>query len=99
MPIARNFSSSKYLRALLVTSLILFSSVVCAQNLYQIISVDIKQQPLEVALKTISKSNHINFSYSSNFIPKDSLVSINAKNNTVKEVLDKLLSEITAIRK
>jgi hypothetical protein len=64
-----------------------------AQNLYQIVSLNIQQQPLETALSAITKSNKIYFSYSSNYIPKDSIVSINVKNNTVKEVLDILLSE------
>jgi hypothetical protein len=93
MSISKNSPILTIARLISIAFFFICGHITFAQNLYQIISVDINKQPLEVALNTISKSNHINFSYSSNFIPKDSLVSINVKNNTVKEVLDKLLSE------
>jgi hypothetical protein len=64
-----------------------------AQHLFQIVSVDIREQPLGEALVNISKQGNFFFSYSNNFIPSDSIVSISAKNNTVKEVLDILLDE------
>lgn len=77
---------------LLSAFLIANSHLTFAQNnLFQVVSIDIKQQRLEDALQLLSEKNGFNFSYSSNIIPKDSVVSYSASNITVKELLDILL--------
>ncbi|CAL1519881.1 STN and carboxypeptidase regulatory-like domain-containing protein [Chitinophaga sp. MM2321] len=65
---------------------------VAAQSLLsRVVSVEVKQRPLSEVLNTISKQGNFYFSYISNILPQDSLVSISARNKTVRQVLDLLL--------
>ena len=65
-----------------------------AQTLMQKkVSIELKNKPLSEALTAISRQGGFYFSYNSNIISKDSLITISAKNKTVKQILDQLLGE------
>ncbi|OOQ58664.1 peptidase associated/transthyretin-like domain-containing protein [Mucilaginibacter pedocola] len=55
------------------------------------ISIHINQRPLGVMLKTMEERGKFYFSYDSRLLKPDSLVSLDADNWTIKEVLDHLL--------
>lgn len=55
------------------------------------ISFECRQQPLERALKDLSRSGGFYFSYNSNNIPADSLVSLSVQQEPVRNVLNMLL--------
>ena len=63
-----------------------------SKYLFKPIDLEIRNERLENVLDTISKKADFYFSYNSNLIQRDSLVSISVKNTTVKEILDKLLA-------
>ena len=52
------------------------------------ITINVNHQRLDTVLKLMEKRGKFNFSYNSNFIRKDSLVSLKASNETVKDALD-----------
>ncbi|HYG40344.1 MAG TPA: hypothetical protein VD908_17065 [Cytophagales bacterium] len=82
----------KLTRLLGIAFLLVYGHLTLAQNnLFQVVSVDFRQQRLEDALQLLSQKNGFNFSYSSDIIPKDSIVSYSASSITVKELLDILL--------
>lgn len=54
------------------------------------VSVQVSRQPVSSVLKTVSEQGKFYFSYNSNIIPGDSLVSLNLRESTVKQVLDVL---------
>lgn len=56
------------------------------------ISVDINRQRLDQALEIISNAAEFYFSYNSNLLKKDSIVSISARNASVNDVLTRLFS-------
>jgi hypothetical protein len=56
------------------------------------ISVHVTQMRLGTVLKTIEEKGNFYFSYNSNIVKTDSLVTVNADNWTIKEVLDHMLS-------
>lgn len=56
------------------------------------ITVDIERQRLDQALEIISNTGNFYFSYNSNLLKKDSLVSVSASNESVNKVLSRLLS-------
>jgi len=76
-----------------IVAFILFSSYCSyAQNILgKPISIEVTRQPLPDVLKLISQKGGFYFSYNNNIIQADSLVSISAINQTVKQVLDLLL--------
>jgi len=53
--------------------------------------VDIRNKTLAMALQQIGQKGNFTFSYISNSIPQDSLVTITEKGKTVRQILDKLL--------
>jgi hypothetical protein len=68
------------------------SQRLCAQSLLgRSISIHIKNRPVGLMLKTIEEKGKFYFSYNSNLLKADSLVSLDADNWTIKEVLDRLL--------
>ena len=70
-----------------------FSLAVSAQSLLnRTVSIAVKQQPLSKVLTTISQQGGFYFSYLSTILPQDSLVSISAKDKSVKQVLDMLFN-------
>lgn len=73
--------------------LFVFSLSVCAQsNLSRSISLNIEQQKLSSVLTMIAEKGGFRFSYNSNILPVDSLVSIHESGLNVSEMLDKLLN-------
>jgi hypothetical protein len=60
--------------------------------LHRNITINVDHQRLETVLKLMEQHGKFNFSYNSNLINKDSLVTMNASNETVKDALDQLLN-------
>ena len=73
----------------------LFTLVGFAQKsiLERTISINIKQQKFELALKSIALQGKFNFSYNADMINIDSLVSISETDQSIRQILDKLLGE------
>ena len=61
-------------------------------NLQKNISLDVNKQRLDNVLEILSNKGDFYFSYNSNIIKKDSLVSLRASNKTVKEILSQLFN-------
>jgi len=61
-------------------------------NLQKNISLDVNRQRLDNVLEILSNKGDFYFSYNSNIIKKDSLVSFRASNKTVKEILTQLFN-------
>lgn len=83
----------RYVYTLLVAgSLFTARSPLRAQDVLdrQIPVISMRQQRLDDALQTISKTGNFYFSYSSDLFKKDSLVSITLEHKTVRQVLDTL---------
>lgn len=83
------------MRTLKITVLFLFifCSLVRAQsNLSRNISLNIDQQKLSSVLAMIEKKGGFRFSYNSNILPVDSLISIHENNLNIAETLDKILN-------
>src|SRR5690348_2685615 len=57
------------------------------------ISLNVNKQRLDNVLEILSNKGNFYFSYNSNIIDKDSLVSYSANNKTVKQILDVLFSD------
>lgn len=79
---------------LLATTYIIFtSSFSVAQGIQnRIVSVNVTRKPLGVVLQSVSEQAKFVFSYNSNLISNDSLVTISATQKTVKQVLDLLFN-------
>ncbi|RBL88809.1 LA_2272 family surface repeat-containing protein [Chitinophaga flava] len=79
-------------RIFLSIVLAFFLSVqVQAQSLLnKTVTVEARKQKLSDVLNIISKQGNFYFSYISTILPQDSLVSISAKNKTVRQILDQL---------
>ena len=72
--------------------LLAFSHFTFAQsNLSRLVTVNLQQQRLADALDELSRKGNFYFSYNSNILPEDSLVTVVAHNQTIKDVLDNLL--------
>ncbi|QJB33227.1 hypothetical protein HF324_18295 [Chitinophaga oryzae] len=81
---------SRILTILLLISTFSFSAR--AQGLLnRTVTVEAKKQKLSEVLNIISRQGNFFFSYISNILPQDSLVSISVKNKTVRQTLDQLL--------
>ena len=81
------------LRGLLPTiiGLFCFNTHVLAQSLLdKRITIDANNQRLSDVLKLISSKGNFYFSYNSNIIDNDNLISFSAYNRTIKQVLDQL---------
>ncbi|MCX6282307.1 MAG: TonB-dependent receptor [Bacteroidetes bacterium] len=78
-------------RCRIVVLLLLAEFSLNAQILDKPISINIKNKPLQEALKTITEEGKVNFSYNPQNIPSDKTVSINCYNKPLKEVLDDIL--------
>jgi hypothetical protein len=76
-----------------VIFLLFFSSLIKAQsNLSRNISLNIEQQKLSSVLAMIEEKGGFRFSYNSNILPVDSLISIRENNLNIAETLDKILN-------
>jgi hypothetical protein len=63
---------------------------VSAQYLNKTVSIHLIRKPVSDVLDALSKQGGFIFSYNSDLVPKDSLVSVQASNKTVRNVLDQL---------
>ena len=83
------------LQSLLFTIGLLLSITSSAQNILNrtIPSLTVNQQRLDNVLEILSNKGNFYFSYNSNIINRDSLVSYSANNRTVKQILDALFPE------
>ncbi|WP_343523370.1 STN and carboxypeptidase regulatory-like domain-containing protein [Pedobacter sp.] len=82
------------MRALNITAifLVVFCSLLKAQStLSRNVSLNIERQKLSAVLAAIEEKGDFRFSYNSNILPVDSLVSIHENNLDIAEALDKLL--------
>lgn len=76
---------------LLLSCLLCLASSINAQNIQsRVVSVNVIKQPLGQVLNIISTQGHFVFSYASNLVPADSLVTLQASHKTVKQLLDML---------
>lgn len=85
----------KNYKSCLVTAvllLILSTNAVAQSPLKKTVSVQVNNQRLDNVLEILSNTGNFYFSYNSNIIQRDSLVSINITNKPVKEILDYLFN-------
>lgn len=76
-----------------VIFLLIFCCLVRAQsNLSRNISLNIERQKLSAVLAMIEEKGGFRFSYNSNILPVDSLISIHENNLNIAETLDKVLN-------
>ncbi|MGZ5189642.1 MAG: carboxypeptidase-like regulatory domain-containing protein [Flavisolibacter sp.] len=81
-------------RILLLVLLMNANIVGHSQNLLgKNISLDVNRQQLSQVLEILSNKGNFYFSYNSNILKKDSLVSMSSSNKTVKEILEFLLPD------
>ncbi|MBL7738251.1 MAG: carboxypeptidase-like regulatory domain-containing protein [Chitinophagaceae bacterium] len=74
-------------------TLFFFSGVSYGQGvLSKNVSLDVSRQRLDQVLEILSNKGDFYFSYSSGIVKKDSLVSLNVRNKTVKEILSLLFN-------
>lgn len=86
--------SAGLVRAFLLSTLLLFSLAASAQNvLGRTVSIDVYRQQLDQVLEILSNKGNFYFSYNSNIIRRDSLVTLKVYNKTVKQVMDLLFAE------
>ncbi len=94
-----NIDNKKLLKILRLTSLIpLFISIAYnsyAQNTIfdKKISITSNNEKLSTVLNKISFTSEINFSYNSNILPVNKIISVKASNKTLKEVLDDVFKD------
>lgn len=85
-------SVSTWFRFFIGCALFLMPEQVFGQDLLQKrISISERRKPLADVLKTIGQKGEFYFSYNSNIIPKDSIVSVAAADISVRDVLRRLL--------
>jgi len=77
---------------LIIVTLIINSATYGQANLQKNISLEVNNQRLDNVLEILSNKGDFYFSYNSNIIKKDSLVSFRASNKTVKEILSMLFN-------
>lgn len=87
-------------RAFILAGFILFISVPSFGQglLSRSISLDINRQRLDNVLEILSNKGDFYFSYNSNIVRKDSIVSFSARNKTVKEILGILFNNTYEFR-
>ncbi|MBD0287324.1 MAG: hypothetical protein ICV79_18145, partial [Flavisolibacter sp.] len=82
------------LQTAIVCLLLFMSSYAAAQSiLNRTVPLQVTNQRLGSVLEILSNKGNFYFSYNSNIIKKDSLVTLSASNKTVKEILDLLLPD------
>lgn len=84
-------SLRRYIILLLMILMIPAVSLGAESILAKNISVHVSNMRLGTVLKTIEQKGNFTFSYNSNIVKTDSLVTVNADNWTIKEVLDHML--------
>lgn len=87
-------SSYRQLRLLLCACMLCICSVSFAQSLLQkTVTIDMRSKKLGDVLTAIAKQRNFYFSYNSNIIKKDSLVTVSVKGKTVQQTLNMLLGD------
>jgi len=92
------------LRSMWILLFICYSFSLKAQHsadipkLYRRISINADKQPLSEVLNQISSKANFIFSYSGNVFSPDSLVTLNAKNETVRDILDRIFLSMADYR-
>lgn len=92
------------LKSLLILLFVCYGFSLKAQHsaeipkLYRRISITADKQPLAEVLNEISKKGNFIFSYSGTVFNPDSLVTLNAKNETVRDVLDRIFLNMADYR-
>jgi len=83
-----------HLKAIFLTAVFISLAVISpAQKLLNSnVSLNVKQKSVSEILKILSEQKKFYFSYNSNIIPGDSLVSLNVQNRSLRQVLDVLLA-------
>lgn len=85
--------SSALIRIIFITVsfLLCISSLSYAQQLLRkTVVVNVKRQPVRMVLNELSRQGNFNFSYTSDVVRNDSLVTLSAQHKTVRQVLDML---------
>ncbi|MDQ6476958.1 STN and carboxypeptidase regulatory-like domain-containing protein [Dyadobacter sp. LHD-138] len=78
-----------------VALIFMLSSACYAQKLLdRTVSIRVNQKPVSEVLKAVSEQGKFYFSYNSNLIPGDSLVTLSVQFKSVKQVLDVLLTGV-----
>ena len=70
-----------------------FKEALAQVNMDKHISIDVKNQKVANVLSEISKKGGFHFSYNGKIIPKDSLVTVTANNQTVSQTLNHLFGD------
>lgn len=81
----------KFTRPLLLVAIMTFAGTVQAQELLdKQVTIAVTRQPIADVLEIISNKGNFYFSYNSNIIPRDSLVSLSAGTRSVRSILQGL---------
>lgn len=92
----------KYFRFIALAGVVLFSGAtnINAQNLLSrnVPQLNVSRQRLDNVLEILSNKGDFYFSYSSSVVKKDSIVSLNISNKTVREVLNLLFNNTYEFR-
>jgi hypothetical protein len=75
---------------LVIVGSLMLSDALAQNNLNRGISINVQQRKLADVLNTIGQKGNFYFAYNSRIINGDSLISINADNKTIKELLDEV---------
>lgn len=70
---------------------LLTSSGLFSQDLDKIVSIRLKQASMEAVIKTLSRETHLLFSYAPQVLSHCDKVTLNARNKTVRSLLDEIL--------
>jgi hypothetical protein len=86
--------SAGFLVIILSTSLFsLFSTAIIGQTiLNKTVPLEVARQPLDQVLEILSNKGNFYFSYNSNIIKRDSLITLNERNKTVQQLLEMIFS-------
>ncbi|HMF72343.1 MAG TPA: STN and carboxypeptidase regulatory-like domain-containing protein, partial [Flavitalea sp.] len=69
--------------------ILFFSTKLYGQTyLNKMVSLEVSKQPLDQVLEILSNKGNFYFSYNSNIVPRDTLITISENNKTVKQILD-----------
>src|SRR5688572_32397955 len=85
--------SSALIRIIFITVSYLFCTLSpghAQQLLRKTVAVNVKRQPVLTVLNELSRQGNFHFSYTSDVVRNDSLVTLSAQHKSVKQVLDML---------
>src|SRR3982751_6908224 len=82
-----------YFLCFMLLMLIVVTTIHAQHPLSRSVSLDVSRQRLDNVLEIMSNKGNFFFSYNSNIIRKDSLVSLSVKDREVRQILDILLPD------